>query len=530
MDDNALTEFARMTATDVFVGVDAGTTGAKVALFDNRGNELGSGYCDYPCIYPHPGWVEQDVEDVWRGICKASQAARAQANVRDEFIRSVGLSSQRGTFILLDERYVALAPSVVWNDSRAKEMEPLLAERLGADRFRRITGMPVSGSWAIAKLAWLLRHRPDLMQRVRHVCNGQEFFLHRLGADRLESDPSSLTLNGMLDIRRLDWSRDVILAADLDPSLFPPVGKPASTVGKLSPISAEQLGLPAGTPVCRGGGDQQCAAVGAGVTKQGLAEVTIGTAAMMVAHLDSPDLVTGPAPYIGGHSVPGKWDAEGGAFSIGSCLKWWRDQFGELERARAAEQGTNVYDLIVDSARASPPGSRGVLFHPFFAGQVTPYYDATARGAFFGLGLDHDRSCLIRAMLEGCACEVRFMVDGMARDLEGGISELRVTGGAARSRPFMEIQANILGRPLVLLRNRECTVLGAAILGAVGSGYFADIDEAVKVMVAIDHTIDPECQTMDVYQDLFQIFRQAYEAQARSGVYQAIYQFQQRYF
>jgi xylulokinase len=530
MDDNALTEFARMTATDGFVGVDAGTTGAKVALFDNRGNELGSGYCDYPCIYPHPGWVEQDVEDVWRGICKASQAARAQANVRDEFIRSVGLSSQRGTFILLDERYVALAPSVVWNDSRAKEMEPLLAERLGADRFRRITGMPVSGSWAIAKLAWLLRHRPDLMQRVRHVCNGQEFFLHRLGADRLESDPSSLTLNGMLDIRRLDWSRDVILAADLDPSLFPPVGKPASTVGKLSPISAEQLGLPAGTPVCRGGGDQQCAAVGAGVTKQGLAEVTIGTAAMMVAHLDSPDLVTGPAPYIGGHSVPGKWDAEGGAFSIGSCLKWWRDQFGELERARAAEQGTNVYDLIVDSARASPPGSRGVLFHPFFAGQVTPYYDATARGAFLGLGLDHDRSCLIRAMLEGCACEVRFMVDGMARDLEGGISELRVTGGAARSRPFMEIQANILGRPLVLLRNRECTVLGAAILGAVGSGYFADIDEAVKVMVAIDHTIDPECQTMDVYQDLFQIFRQAYEAQARSGVYQAIYQFQQRYF
>jgi xylulokinase len=530
MDDNALTEFARMTATDVFVGVDAGTTGAKVALFDNRGNELGSGYCDYPCIYPHPGWVEQDVEDVWRGICKASQAARAQANVRDEFIRSVGLSSQRGTFILLDERYVALAPSVVWNDSRAKEMEPLLAERLGADRFRRITGMPVSGSWAIAKLAWLLRHRPDLMQRVRHVCNGQEFFLHRLGADRLESDPSSLTLNGMLDIRRLDWSRDVILAADLDPSLFPPVGKPASTVGKLSPISAEQLGLPAGTPVCRGGGDQQCAAVGAGVTKQGLAEVTIGTAAMMVAHLDSPDLVNGPAPYIGGHSVPGKWDAEGGAFSIGSCLKWWRDQFGELERARAAEQGTNVYDLIVDSARASPPGSRGVLFHPFFAGQVTPYYDATARGAFLGLGLDHDRSCLIRAMLEGCACEVRFMVDGMARDLEGGISELRVTGGAARSRPFMEIQANILGRPLVLLRNRECTVLGAAILGAVGSGYFADIDEAVKVMVAIDHTIDPECQTMDVYQDLFQIFRQAYEAQARSGVYQAIYQFQQRYF
>jgi xylulokinase len=251
---------------------------------------------------------------------------------------------------------------------------------------------------------------------------------------------------------------------------------------------------------------------------------------MMVAHLDSPDLVTGPAPYVGGHAVPNKWDAEGGAFSIGSCLKWWRDHFGQLERARAAEQGADVYDLIVASAQASPPGSRGVVFHPFFAGQVTPYYDAMARGAFLGLGLHHDRSCLVRAILEGCACEVRFLVEGMARDLQGGISELRMTGGGARSRPLMEIHANVLGRPIVLLRNRECTVLGAAMLGAVGSGRFAHIDEAVQAMVAIDHTIDPDRQTMNVYQDLFEVFRQAYEAQAQSGVYQAIYQFQQRYF
>jgi xylulokinase len=194
--------------------------------------------------------------------------------------------------------------------------------------------------------------------------------------------------------------------------------------------------------------------------------------------------------------------------------------------AQAAGQGANVYDLIVESAQASPPGSRGVLFHPFFAGQVTPYYDAMARGAFLGLELNHDRSCLIRAVLEGCACEVRFLV----RDLKGGISEMRMTGGGARSRRFMEIHANVLGRSLVLLRNRECTVLGAAILGAVGSGHFADVDEAVKAMVAIDHTIDPDRQTTNLYQDLFEIFRQAYEAQAQSGIYQAIYQFQQRYF
>jgi xylulokinase len=515
---------------DVFVGIDAGTTGAKVALFDAAGNELGSGYRDYPCVHPHPGWVEQDVEEVWRGICEASRIARASANVPDKAIRSIGLSSQRGTFILLDELERPLAPSIVWNDSRAKDMEELLAQRVGLERYRRITGMPVSGSWAIAKLAWLARHRADLMSRVCHVWNGQEFFLRRLGADSTDTDPSSLTLNGMLDIRKLDWSDEVLRAAEIDPHILPSVGRPCTMVGRLSTKAARDTGLPPQTPLCRGGGDQQCAAVGAGVIKQGLAEVTIGTAAMMVAHLDDPKLVTGLAPYIGGHAIPGKWDVEGGAFSIGSCLKWWRDQFGSAEITQAAEQGLNVYDLVVASAQASPPGSRGVLFHPFFAGQVTPYYDAAARGAFLGLGLDHDRSCLIRAILEGCACEVRLMVDGVARDLQGGISELRMTGGGARSHPFMQIYANILRRPLVMLCNRECTVIGATILGGVGCGYFPDIGQAVDAMVKVDHTIYPEDETGDLYQDLFEVFRAAYEANARSGVYRSLYEFQQRYF
>src|SRR6516225_493679 len=398
------------SAQDVFVGIDAGTTGSKVALFDGCGNELGGGYCEYPCIYPHPGWVEQDVEEVWKGICRASRAARAAANVADLAIRSLGFSSQRGSFILLDERERPLAPAVLWNDSRAKDMEGVLTQRIAPERYRRVTGMPLSGSWAIAKLAWLLQNRHELMERARYVCNGQEYFLRRLGADVLESDPSALTLNGMLDIRKLDWSKEVCQAGGIDPARLPRVGKPGTMVGRLSKAAAEETTLPAGTVLCRGGGDQQCAAVGAGVIKQGLAEVTIGTAAMLVAHLEDPALVMGAAPYIGGHAVAGKWDAEGGAFSIGSCLKWWRDNFGHIERTRAEKEGANVYDILVDSAREAPAGSRGVIFHPFFAGQVTPYYDTTARGAFLGLGLDHDRACLLRAVLEGCACEVRFMV------------------------------------------------------------------------------------------------------------------------
>ena len=518
------------SAQDVFVGIDAGTTGTKVALFDACGNELGAGYCEYPCIYPHPGWVEQDVEEVWKGICRASRAARAAANVADWAIRSLGFSSQRGSFILLDEQERPLAPAVLWNDSRAKDMERVLMQRIAPERYRHITGMPLSGSWAIAKLAWLLQNRHELMQRARYICNGQEYFLRRLGADVLETDPSALTLNGMLDIRKLDWSEEVCQAVGIDQTRLPRVGRPGTMVGRLSKAAAEETTLPAGIALSRGGGDQQCAAVGAGVIKQGLAEVTIGTAAMLVAHLEDPALVMGSAPYIGGHAVAGKWDAEGGAFSIGSCLKWWRDNFGQIERTRAEKEGTNVYDILVDSAREAPAGSRGVIFHPFFAGQVTPYYDTTARGAFLGLGLDHDRACLLRAVLEGCACEVRFMVDGMARDLKGGISELRVTGGASRSEQFMQVHADILRRPIVLLRHRECTVLGASILGAVGGGHFASIDDAVQAMVAVDRTVEPNPATADIYTQLFEVFRLCYEIASQAGLYTAIYELQRRFF
>jgi sugar (pentulose or hexulose) kinase len=146
------------------------------------------------------------------------------------------------------------------------------------------------------------------------------------------------------------------------------------------------------------------------------------------------------------------------------------------------------------------------------------------------LSLDHDRACLTRALLEGCACVVRMLVEGMERDLAGGLSELRLTGGGARSPFLMQLHADILRRPIVLLRSHECTVLGAAILGAVGCGHFASIAEAVEAMVGVSRTVEPDASTEDVYAELYGIFRLAYETAAAGGVYRCLYDFQRRWF
>lgn len=496
----------------LFAGIDAGTTGVTVALFDADGRMVSSADRDYPCIFEHPGWVEQDMDAVWRALCEASRAAMRGAAVSSADIASVGLSSQRGTFALLDRDFRPLAPAIVWNDARAKDLELELASKIAPERFRAISGMPVSASWAVTKIAWLVRHRPKLISAARWICNGQEYLLRLLGAERFEGDPSSLTLNGMLDIRRLDWSEEICRAAGIDMAKLPPVGAPGERVGSISAHAAELTGLAAGTPLCRGAGDQQCAAVGAGVIRQGMAEITIGTSAMMVAHLDHPELVRGQQTYLGAHAVPGKWDLEGGSFAIGASLQWWRDH---------VETAGNYEQMMAEAATA-PPGSQGIVFHPFFAGQVTPYYDATARGGFLGLTLRHTRSDMLRAMLEGCACEMRMMVDAMDHDLASGIHDLRLTGGGTRSTTFAQIVCDVLGRPVTLLRERECSVLGAALLGAVGAGHFASIDEAASAMVAPISTLTPTAANRSTYDDLYGVFRESYVALAASGLYQRL--------
>ena len=169
---------------DIFVGIDAGTTGATVALFDENGSEIANGYQEYSCMYPHPGWVEQNMEEVWEGICKASQLAlNYSVNHKGATIRSIGFSSQRGTFALLDENEKLLGPAVVWSDSRTKKVEEKLRQLFPDERYRAITGMPISSSWTLAKIVWLKKYRSEIMKRVRWIVNGQEYFLRRFSAE-----------------------------------------------------------------------------------------------------------------------------------------------------------------------------------------------------------------------------------------------------------------------------------------------------------------------------------------------------------
>jgi len=519
-----------MTAKKAFVGIDAGTTGCTVVIFDEVGHALGHGYREYPCTAPHPGWSEQSLDAVWNGICTASKAATAQANLPDDAYVSVGISSQRGTMGFLDENRNPLCDSIVWNCARAMEYRAIFAEKISPEEHHRHTGMQLSPLWSAAKIAWMRDNQPEIFDRTRWIANGQEYFLYRMGAEEWVTDPASLTLNGMMDIAKLDWSDRILELCGIGRDRLPPVGIPSGRAGVVSAKAAEATGIPAGTVLCRGAGDQQCAAIGAGVIKRGMAEFTVGTAGVMVAHLDSVDDIQGTKLWWGGHGVPNAWDAEGAAFALGACLKWWRDNMGRREVEAGNALDMSPYALMVQGAQSSPAGARGLMFHSFLTSQVTPYYDAASRGAFFGIGLHHDRSDMMRALLEGCAHEMRMVVDSFHSDIRGGITELRLTGGGTKSAGFAQIMTDIIGMRTRVTTERECTVLGAAILGAFGAGHFSGVEEAVSAMVHIEQDFEPNTNLSDLYGEAHGIYRGTYEAIAAGGQYEKLAQFSARYF
>ncbi|SJM48220.1 Xylulose kinase [Actinomycetales bacterium JB111] len=512
-------------------GIDAGTTGCTVMITTLDGGVVGTGYREYPCSYPQAGWVEQDMEEVWRGICAASQEVLSRTGIDPKEIGSIGFSSQRGTFVCIDESWNCLHPSIVWNCNRGSGAEiEYLRERITPEEFHDVTGTALYANWSLPKIMWVKNNRPDVWERTWKIVNGQEWFLHRLGSEELFSDPSSLTLSGMLQIDALDWSDRVLELAGIPRDMLPPVRPPMRQVGEVSRAAAEASGLAAGTPLCVGGGDQQCAAVGSGVIREGLGEITVGTAAVMVACSSVRREDPRAQVLHGGHAVPGMWDIEGEADAAGAALRWYRDTFGQVESETADKLGISAYDLITAQAEQAPPGCKGAIFFPFFVGQVTPNYVHNARGGALGLSFQHDRSMIARSVLEGSAYESRMIVEAMEDVIGTPFESIRLSGGGAKSRLWSQIQADVYGRPVELLKVPECTTLGATMLGATATGMFANIEEAVDAMVHPVGYLEPDEANHAMYDDLYDVFTTAFDALTTSGAYDKIVAAQSKYW
>lgn len=481
------------------IGLDVGTTGARAIAIDLNGDVLAGATAEYPLSTPRPGWTEQDPESWW----VASQAVvAAVASALTTPPLALGLTGQMHGSVFLDSAGEVIRPALLWNDQRTARQCQEMSELIGQENLLRITGNVAITGFQAPKIMWLREEEPASYRRVRTVLLPKDFVRLRLTGDRA-TDASDASGTLLLDLRTRDWSQEVLSALEIPREWLPRVHEGSEITGTITPEVAERLGLPPRLAVAGGGGDNAAAAVGNGIIRPGAVSSSIGTSGVIFAHSDGPRTDARGRLQAFCHAFPNAYHVMGVTLSAGASLRWWRDTAGA---------GLD-YEELTRLAAQAPPGSEGLVFLPYLAGERTPHLDAAARGAFFGLHLRHTSAHLARAVMEGVVFSLRDCLD-LVEGLPLPVTEIRATGGGARSRLWRQLQADVFGLPIHRNQVEEGPAFGAALLAGVACGVFDTVDQTSRV-VRVDPEVEvPDPAAHELYAKQRRIYSDLYEANA----------------
>ena len=466
------------------VGLDVGTTGVKALRISSEGEVLARAEEPYPLATPEPGWAEHDPENWWR----ASEAALAE--VGGDGVAGIGLSGQMHGLVALDDADLVLRPAILWNDQRTGEECAEIEDRFGLRELVRLTGNRALPGFTAPKLLWLRKHEPDVYARIARILLPKDYVRLRLTGEHA-TDVADASGTLLFDVAARGWSDEVMDGLEIPREWVPTALESPAVSGQTSD----------GVPVAAGGGDQAAGALGVGVEAPGPLSVVLGTSGVVFAAL--PGFAADPDGRVHAfcHAVPGGWHAMGVMLSAAGSLGWLR---GVVAPGEPPEK-------VVAEAEPWPPGVEGLTFLPYLVGERTPHVDPNARAAFAGLSLRHDRGALVRAVLEGVAFGLRDSLE-LLRSLGVEPVTARVSGGGARSDLWLRIVASVLELPLERTAAEEGAAYGAALLGGVAAGVFADVHEAVAATVRVQDTVEPEPEWVRPYAEGYRRFRSLYPA------------------
>jgi xylulokinase len=411
---------------------------------------------------------------------------------------AVGLTGQMHGAVLLDEADEVLRPAILWNDQRTGAECEAIRAAVGRQRLIEITGNDALTGFTAPKLAWVRDHEPATWARIAHVLLPKDYVRLRLSGDHaMDKADGSGTI--LFDLAARTWSDEVVGALGIDPAWLPPTFEGPQETGVVSPTAAAATGLRAGTPIVAGGGDQSANGVGVGAVGGGTVALSLGTSGVIFAATDSPLYEPDGRVHAFCHAVPGRWHMMSVMLSAAGSLRWFRD---------ALAPGVEFADLV-EPAAAIRAGSDGLLFLPYLTGERSPHPDPLARGAFVGLTIGHDRRHLTRAVLEGVAFGLR---DGLDLMVEAGMprpSTIRASGGGLASPLWRQVLADVLEAEIAIVDTTEGAAYGAAILAAVGTGWFDSVDAAAAAWVRATPAASPG-PDREAYRAIHGLFRGLY--------------------
>lgn len=502
--------------SDYVVGIDIGTQSTKAVVCDGRGRIVAQAAKAYHPDTPRPLWAEQDAF-VWLDAVKtalrdsAAAAGRAEPGFAPAAVRAICISSlYGGSGIPVDAACRPLHPCLIWMDRRAEAEAAWVRRHVDQDRLRRVTGNHADSYYGFTKMLWLRDHRPEVWAQTRWLLPPNAWVIHELTGEIAVDHSSAGNIGGVYDLARRAWSDDLLAELGIPRAMMPDrLVESTDIVGTLQADVAAELGLCPGTPVVAGGVDAAVATFAAGATRPGRHVAMIGTS--MCWGYITPDVDVGGGLVSMPHVFGAKRDAYvfGGAITAGASVAWFRDQFCGEDAAMAAAGGRDVHDVLEEAARPLAAGADGLIFLPYLMGERSPVWDGRASGAFVGLNLFHSRAHCYRAVLEGVAFALRHNIEaGRAAALD---EALIVVGGAAKSDLWIQVIADVTGRPVLTIAEEVEAAMGAALLAAIGAG-LVDAEAAARGWVNLTLRAEPRAAARAVYDRLFQVYAGLYPA------------------
>ena len=493
------------------LGIDIGTSGTKTILCDTRGRIAAEAVAEYPVHTPKPGWSEQEPEDWWTGAVKSVKAALAKGKVKGSEVVGIGLSGQMHGSVFLDKNGAVIRRALLWNDQRTqKECDEIVKRAGGLPKLLKMVANPAFTGFTAPKILWLRNNEKKNFDKVRKVLLPKDYIRYRLtGEYASEVSDASGTL--LLDVSKRAWSKTLMGKLDLDMDILPPVFESTVVSGKVSALAAKAMGIPVGTPVAGGGGDQAMGAVGNGIVKKGVVSAMMGTSGVVFAYTDKMETEPQGRVHTFCHAVPGIWHMMSCMLSAGGMLQWFRNALCGDEIAQAKKRKIDPYEIIVAAAAKTPLGAEGLYCLPYLTGERTPHADPYARGCFIGLTPRHDKAMMARAVIEGITFGMRDSLDIM-RGMGVTASEIRLSGGGAKSAFWRQLQADVYGVDACVTNSTAGSAYGAMIMGGVGAGVWKTVPEACDATIKIVKRIKKNPKTVKEYQRIYPAFDHLYDS------------------
>ncbi len=487
--------------TTYFIGIDSSTTATKALLLDDSGAVVGVASSEYGYDTPKPLWSEQHPHLWWDGTVNSIRQVLADSGVDPAAVKGIGLTGQMHGLTLLDAAGQVLRPALLWNDQRTGAECDEIRAKLGKERLIRITGNDALTGFTAPKILWVKNNEPEIYAQIKQILLPKDYVRFRLTGE-YATDKAGGAGTLLFDVQARDWSPEVLAALGIDPAWLPPTFEGTATTGVISAEAAAATGLRAGTPVVGGGGDQAANGVGIGAVVDGVVSLSLGTSGVVFASADQ--FVVEPEGRLHAfcHAAPGKWHLMGVMLSAAGSLRWYRDTV-----APGVE-----FDALVSAAADVPPGSEGLLFLPYLTGERTPHPDPLARGAFVGLTVRHTQAHMTRAVLEGVSFGLRDGFELMKSAGLADVTQVRVSGGGAKSQLWRQILADVFNAEIVTMNTAEGAAYGAALLAGVGAGVWPDVPAACEALLTVTGSTQPQPEAVAAYNELYPYYQGLYAA------------------